>query len=195
MDKWLLDVNQVCLVVVDLQDSLFGLIDRNVVRKVVSATEMMINVFQNLQLPILWTEQYRKGLGPTTPSVGVLLKNSLNPIDKVEFSCMQVPEFKGKLSAISKNQIIVVGMETHVCILQTVADLLESGYCVHVCRDAVMSRKKEDWKVGLKFMKKMGAMITTSETALFQLYRKAGTKEFKYFSQLLKEAETKTAQK
>lgn len=189
---FMLDRSTTCLVVIDVQDSLLKLMPDKTVAEVVANLSMTIRVFKKLGLPILWTEQYKKGLGGTTQALDDLLQGYAAPLDKVEFSCMQVQEFRDQLMKLAIRQVLVVGMETHVCVLQTVVEMLAAHYDVHVPCDGVLSRFKTDWATGLRIIKRAGAITTSVETALFQLFRKAGGSEFKYFSGLLKDvAETR----
>jgi nicotinamidase-related amidase len=102
------------------------------------------------------------------------------------FSCCGETTFPEALRKIGRKQIIITGMETHVCVLQTVLQLLEAGYIVHVVADAVMSRKKENWQIALGIARQAGAVITSTETVLFQLLRVAGSEEFKKLSKLVR---------
>ncbi len=94
--------------------------------------------------------------------------------------------FNNQLNQLGRKQIILTGIETHVCVLQTASDLIQEGYEVHVVADAICSRKRLDWEIGLRWMEKRGAMISTTEIIAFQLLKEAGTKEFKGLSKLLK---------
>jgi nicotinamidase-related amidase len=111
---------------------------------------------------------------------------SILPIEKVSFSCCGVETFNDKLNQLGRKQIILTGIETHVCVLQTADDLIQKGYEVHAVADAICSRSKLDWEIGLKWMEKRGAMISTTEIIAFQLLKEAGTEEFRGLSKLLK---------
>ena len=102
------------------------------------------------------------------------------------FSCCGDPAFVEKMKVSGRKQVIIVGMECHVCVLQTVIELLDAGFNVHLVRDAVMSRRKENWLVGLETARDAGAVITSTEAALFQLLKVAGTEEFKKLSKLVR---------
>jgi nicotinamidase-related amidase len=131
------------------------------------------------------TEQYPKGLGPTVTEI----KDSLQPyapIEKITFSCCGEKSFLDAASGTGKNQIILVGMETHVCVLQTCIDLLQAGHVVHVVSDAVCSRSFENYRTALEYMRDAGAVITCTETVLFQLLERAGSDEFRAISKRIK---------
>jgi nicotinamidase-related amidase len=107
-------------------------------------------------------------------------------IEKMTFSCCGEEPFPEQLRKLGRKQIIITGMESHVCVLQTVLQLLEAGYIVHVVADAVMSRKKENWRIALAMMQQAGAVITSTEIAIFQLLRVAGSEEFRKLSKLVR---------
>jgi nicotinamidase-related amidase len=107
-------------------------------------------------------------------------------VEKLEFSCMCLPEVTSRLRSAGRRYVAVAGMEAHVCVLQTCLDLLAQGYLVHVVRDAVCSRSAEDKDNALEMMRGAGAVITTTETLLFQILGRAGTDEFKAISKRIK---------
>jgi isochorismate hydrolase len=137
-------------------------------------------------VPVIVTEQYSKGLGNTVDPIKVVLKEHYKPIDKLSFSCWGDPTFQDAFKRLNKKYVMVAGIESHVCVLQSVIDLLAQGYYVHVVSDAVCSRYKTDWKKALKLMRDAGAVITTTEIAMFQLLQRAGIPEFKVISPLFK---------
>ena len=107
-------------------------------------------------------------------------------MEKVVFSCARVPEFLDKLQELERSSVLLLGIETHVCVLQTAIDLLNDGYRVYVPADAVVSRKKVDYERGLGMMERAGAVVGSTEAFLFQLVERAGTDEFKQISRLVK---------
>jgi nicotinamidase-related amidase len=169
--------------VVDVQERLAAVMDRK--EQVLDNCRRLIEGAKILDVPIAVTEQYPKGLGPTEEELrGALL--SYEPFEKLTFSCCGEPSFTSALESLGRRTIILAGMETHVCVLQTALDLLRGGYGVHLVRDAVCSREKENWITGVDLMRDAGAVITSTETVLFQLLGKAGTEEFKAISKLVK---------
>jgi nicotinamidase-related amidase len=136
-------------------------------------------------LPVILTEQYPKWLGPTFPEIKESLP-AYEPITKLHFNCCYVESFNESLDSCDLKNIIIVGVESHVCILQTCISLLDKGYQVHIPQDAVDSRTDENWRVGLKLMDKAGALITSTETIIYQLLKEAGTKEFKKMLKIIK---------
>jgi len=145
----------------------------------------LIEGLQVLSVPIVVTQQYTKGLGPTDPSI-VNRISGFSHIEKITFSCCGEPAFMDKLSSLGKKNIILCGIETHVCVLQTCIDLLEEGYIPVVVEDCVSSRKPDDKAVAIARMRQEGARISTMESILFELTQVSGTETFKNISKLVK---------
>ena len=184
VSEFMLDRNDAVLVVIDVQEKLCVAMDEKVLARLTRHIGILQKAAQELQFPQLVTEQYVKGLGGT---ITELKEGCCTPaIEKMTFSCCGESAFPDELRKLGRKQIIVTGMETHVCVLQTVLQLLEAGYIVHVVADAVMSRKKENWQIALAMAQQAGAVITSTETALFQLLRVAGSEEFKKLSKLVR---------
>ncbi len=180
--RYRLDRSNACVVVIDVQEKLTPVMwNWAPVEKYCRA---MILAAREMGLPVLATEQYPKGLGATVTSIREALGSA--PLVKMHFSCGADPEFTKALAATGKKQVIVVGMETHVCVFQTVRDLLDQGYQVFVCADAVTSRMEEHRRVALEQMRDLGAAITSAETAIFDLLHVCGTPEFKRVSPLVR---------
>lgn len=131
-----------------------------------------------LAIPVVLTEQYPKGLGPTVEKIRQALPEH-RPLEKLTFSCCDEPTFLDAIRKLNKKTLIVTGMETHICILQTGISLLREGFNVHLVQDAGCSRTKGNWRDA-------GAVITCTETVLFQLLKIAGTEEFKAVSKRIK---------
>ncbi len=169
--------------VIDIQEKLFPFITGNDV--LAHNAGILIRGLQVLKLPLLVTEQYTKGLGPTIePLAQVLSENRV--IEKSAFSCCDDRHFMEKLSALHKKFIIITGIESHVCVLQTAIDLLEHNYIPVVAEDCVSSRRMNDKQMAINRMRKAGVIITTYESVLFELLRFSGTDEFKAISKLVK---------
>jgi isochorismate hydrolase len=173
------------LIIIDVQDVLMKKMNQEVGKNVIQNIRTLLTFAKEMAIPILMTEQYPKGLGKTVPEIKMEL-GSILPIEKVSFSCCGVETFNIKLNRLGRKQVILSGIETHVCVLQTAADLIQKGYEVHVVADAICSRRKLDWEIGLRWMEKRGAMISTTEIIAFQLLKEAGTEEFRGLSKLLK---------
>ncbi|PLX66800.1 MAG: hydrolase [Denitrovibrio sp.] len=171
------------IVVIDVQERLVVAMDEEIYADMLSNTSKLVKGANVLGLPVLCTQQYTKGLGGT---VSELSGDIDGFIEKVTFSCCGEESFKQALNDNGIKNVVVAGMETHVCVLQTVLDLLEDGYNVHVAADAVCSRSDFNWEIALEMMGKAGAVVTCAETVLFMLLGKAGTPEFKEISKIVK---------
>lgn len=179
----LLKRNQAVLVVVDIQERLANAMARR--EEVVRNTAILAQAARRLGVPILSTVQYTKGLGPMVAELDEPL-SGITPYEKLSFDCCGAPEFLAALAATGSRQVLLTGMETHVCVLQTAASLLAAGYQVHVPMDAVCSRTDENKLNGLERLRRGGAEITNTESALFEMLGAAGTPEFKELSKLIR---------
>lgn len=169
--------------IIDIQERLLPHIHEH--EAVLRNTEILIKGLQTLGVPVIVTEQYTKGLGFTVEPLKGLFSN-FEPLEKISFSCCDNDQFSSKLKTTGKKYVIIAGIETHVCVLQTAMDLLEKGYTPVVAEDCVSSRKPNDKRIALARMEKFGAIITTCESILFELARFAGTDPFKTISKLVK---------
>ncbi len=181
-----LNRDQAVLLVVDIQERLSAVMHSDNMASVSKNAHILIEGAKILGLPILVTEQYPKGIGPTLPTLTDALPPDTEPISKVEFSCAAVSAVRDVVSASGRKQLIVCGMETHICVFQTTRDFLEQGYDVFVPQDAVISRTEDNRTVGLRLMERAGAVISSTESLLFDLLQKAGGPEFKRISKLIK---------
>jgi len=179
----MLERQQTALVLIDIQGRLAALMNER--DTLYRQLQILIKGAQILHLPILWLEQYPKGLGPTVPEIAELLPDQ-QPLAKTCFSACGLDAFQTHLRQCGRRQILVTGIESHICVYQTTRDLLAQGYHVEVVADAVSSRTAENKKLGLEKMRRAGAEITAVEMCLFELLRKAGTAEFKEIAALVK---------
>lgn len=140
---------------------------------------------QVLGVPILWAEQNPDGLGPTIPEIAELLPNQ-KPVSKLSFSCCGNEHFMKNLKAVNRKNMLVVGIEAHVCVYQTAADLISQQYDVQIVADAVASRTPENKEIGLEKCKYAGASLTSTETVLFELLKEAEGERFKEIIHLVK---------
>ncbi|MGQ9629657.1 MAG: hydrolase [bacterium] len=175
--------DEALILVVDIQERLAAAMERK--DDVIENVRKLIFSSKRLGLPIVVTEQYPKGLGPTVGPIKEAL-GEFFPVEKLDFSCCGVGGVREALRKLGRSQIVIVGMETHVCILQTALDLLGMGYRAYVPADAVCSRKEGDWRTALERMREAGVVVTTTEMAIFELLERAGTLEFKEISKILK---------
>jgi nicotinamidase-related amidase len=168
-----LDPERTALVVIDVQEGFRKAVPS--FEHVARATAALVKGAKAVGIPIVLTEQYPKGLGRTVPEIAEELPEGLAPIEKV---CFSAPEAEG-FDLAGRDQALVCGIEAHVCVNQTALDLLDQGVEVHLARDAVGSRFDENREIGLSKAERAGALITSVETALFELVGRAGTDEFK----------------
>lgn len=145
----------------------------------------LIEGLQVLSVPVVVTQQYTKGLGPTDASI-VNKITAFSHIEKNSFSCYGEPAFRQKLTVLGRKNIILCGIESHVCVLQTCLDLIDAGYLPVVVEDCVSSRKPSDMATAIERMRQEGARITTLESILFELTRCAGTGTFRSISGIVK---------
>jgi nicotinamidase-related amidase len=169
--------------VIDIQERLYPHIDEH--EAIARNTGILLAGLKALGVPVLVTQQYTRGLGPTIPGLLDLIRD-FPVIEKTAFSCCDEPEFIRTLSQMHKQFILVAGIESHVCVLQTVIDLLERGYLPVLVEDCVSSRKANDRSTSLQRMRKEGAIVTSYESILFELCRFSGTEAFKSISKLVK---------
>ena len=169
--------------IIDVQDRLFPHINEN--KLLEKNLLLLITGLKVLEVPVIYTEQYPKGLGHTIPSINELLV-SYPMVEKTTFSCCDEPLFMKSVGDYGKQNIIIAGIECHVCVLQTVLDLLQRGISPVVIEDCVSSRKPNDRKIALKRMRQEGAVVSTTESILFELARVSGTEQFKAISKLVK---------
>lgn len=170
------------LLVIDVQDKLLPLIPGR--DALVRNIAFLIDGARLVQVPVLATEQYPKGLGPTTPE---LAKRLPERPDKVTFSCCGIAAVTDALARSARRNVVVAGMEAHVCVLQTALDLLNRDYRVFVPTDAVASRSAFDQEMALRRLERAGAVLTTSETTLFEWLGTAAHPQFKQVSQLVQQ--------
>jgi nicotinamidase-related amidase len=171
------------LLIIDVQERILPVINnyQNVIQNVLK----LIKGFKVMNLPIYYTEQYPKGLGPTASEI----KNELTDaeyFEKMSFSCFGATDLFSKLKEKNLTQVVVTGVEAHVCVQQTVLDLLENDFQVNAAADAVSSRRESDYKIALDRMRVHGAEITTAESILFELLNVCGTDTFKQVSKIVK---------
>ena len=181
-DKILLR-DKTALLIIDIQEKILPVM--NNATQVVNNTLKLIKGFKVLNIPIFYTEQYPKGLGSTTEALSNELEG-LSPIQKMSFSCYGAGNFFTRLLDNNVSQVVVTGIESHVCVQQTVLDLVANNFQVNVAADAVSSRNELDYKISLDRMRIHGAEITTSEAILFELLVDCGTDEFKEISRIIK---------
>jgi len=184
-NKFLLDPAKAVLVVIDVQEKLCAAMDENALRQLTKNAGILLESAIELALPVIFTEQYVKGLGPTLSELKGRAP-AASCFEKLTFSCCGNEAFVKQLKQSGRTQIIVTGMETHVCVLQTVIELLGEGFDIHIVKDAVMSRSSDNKQTAIEAMALAGAVPTSTESVVFQLLKIAGTESFKKLSKLVK---------
>lgn len=180
----LLDIKQTALVVVDIQEGF-----RNAIPDfslIASRASMAVRGFQILEVPVIVTEQYPEGLGPTAEEIRFVLPDDFEAIEKTAFSSCGAKQFIGKLKKLGVKQVVLCGLETHVCVNQTVHDLLDRGFQVHLLTDCVCSRFEHDKVAGIDKMRTSGVVSSSIEMALFELMCDAKHEKFKEIQALIK---------
>jgi len=185
-----LAADRVALLVVDVQDKLAAVMDRDQMARLTRNLGILCEAARRFSIPVVVSQQYPRGLGATVSGVeqalAALPPERLHRFDKVEFSVCAAPGFAAVEQALDgRDQWIVTGMETHICVYQSARALRAGGAAVHVVRDAVISRTPENRDTGLALIERAGALITTTETVVFDLLQRAGSDDFKALSRLI----------
>ena len=182
--KFKLDTDKAVLVVIDIQERLVPVMPQKVYARLRSTVGMLLEATKLLGIPVITTEQYPQGIGHTVPELAGSCSDKV--VEKVSFGCCGEPGFIAAIKESGRSQVLVTGMEAHVCVYQTVLGLLEDGYHVHLVRDAICSRNKLDFQAGVANAAEAGAVVTTAETVLFQLMKESTHEQFKAISRLVK---------
>lgn len=180
-----LDANQCALVVIDIQEKLLPAVERR--EELVRNCRLLIRLAGIMEIPVLLTTQYSRGLGSTVPEIAELLPG-VRPIDKVEFGCFGREEFRATLHELpgQRTTLLLCGMESHICVMQTALGALDSGYMVHIASDAVSSRTDWNWRLGLERMESAGCVISSTEMMMYELLRRSASAQFKEMLQYIK---------
>ncbi len=183
MDKFRLKAEDAVFVIVDIQEKLMASMKYR--EQVFRNHQTLMALAKQLDIPVVKCEQYPRGLGPTVPEIAELLPPEHYRLEKLSFSACTL-DLTRILQQIQRRTILISGTETHVCVFQTTRDLLEAGYIVHVIKDAVCSRFKDNYLSGLELMGNMGAVINNTETLAFDLLRSSDHPAFRSISAVLK---------
>lgn len=179
----MLKIENTTLLIVDIQGNLAHLMHGK--ELLFKNVQKLIKGIQILGIPILWVEQNPRGLGPTIPEIADILSN-IQPISKMSFSSCRNDRFLQALNALNRKQVLIAGIEAHVCVYQTAAELVDIGYDVQVVTDAVSSRNMENKEIGLQRMRDSGVSLTSVETALFELLKVAEGEQFREILKIVK---------
>jgi len=183
LENPMLNIDNAALLVIDVQERLFRAMYEK--ETLAANLEKLLKGARVLGLPLLVTEQYPRGLGQTIPGIAALI-GDVKPVEKMCFSCFSEAGFLDKLNALKRRQILVTGIEAHVCVYQTAADMLSNSFEVQVVADCVSSRTNQNRKLALKKMGGMGIGMTSVEMALFELLKTAQSEHFKEISNIVK---------
>ena len=174
------------LLCVDVKERLCAAMPKDALAQLVQNATRLLKGAQILGIPVVVSEQYRRGLGGTIPELASLIPAGSSNLEKLEFSAWAAPALAAAIAETGRSQIIVIGMETHICVYQTVRDLAHVGYKVHIPHDAVCSRYPENARVGLVLAERAGGVVTSTETVLFDWLHRAGSADFKAISALVR---------
>jgi nicotinamidase-related amidase len=179
-----LRADECVLAVIDIQQKLLPAIHEK--ERLIRNSQLLIRLANILSLPVVVSTQYSKGLGQTVPEILSLLPDA-KPVDKLEFGCFGNGEFCSAVSLLAgRNTLLLCGMETHICVMQTALGALSQSLNVHVAADAVGSRAELNWKLGLERMREAGAVISSTEMMIYELLGKSGSPAFKEMLQYLR---------
>ena len=180
--------SRAALLVIDIQDRLLPTMPAEALAQVTRNTQILITAADQLGLPIVVSQQYPRGLGATAQPIedALATARAVHRFDKVEFSAAAAPAFAQIAPGLGRDQWLLCGMETHVCVYQTARDLVARGWDVHLCADAVCSRTPANRELGLGLMARAGAIVTSTETCVFDLLGRAGSDEFRALSRVIK---------
>ena len=180
----MLEIANTLVMVIDIQGKLARIADKK--ESFYKAVQCVIGVAGVLEIPIIWTEQNPEGMGPTIPEIAERLKG-LKPISKFSFSCGLEPKITQAIKGLHRKQILLTGIESHVCVYQTSIDLLAEGYEVQVVADAISARNALFREIGYERMKQSGARLSCTEMAVFELMRTAQHPKFKKVLEVVKQ--------
>ncbi len=182
----LLDIDNSVLLIVDIQTKLLNVMPEKAAEDILENSIRLSNAANLLNIPVFLTEQYPNGLGSTAEPLKQALHHSTTTFEKTHFSCLEANHFKNSLQNTKRQQVIIVGQEAHVCILQTALELIAAGYQVHVLEDSVCSRKEEHKFYALQRMQQQGVIISNFESVLFEWLKDSQHEKFNELSALLR---------
>lgn len=182
MEKYTLNKDNTVLFIIDIQEKLASVMKHK--EQIIDSTKILVAAAKEMALPIIVTEQYPKGIGSTVVDIKETI-GDVKIFEKNSFTAY-IDEVKEALETTGRKKVIITGMETHICVFQTARDLIDNGYEVFIARDAVCSRTKENFLNGLELVKDVGAVISNTESIVFDLLKMSGTPEFKVLSKLIK---------
>jgi len=184
--KKLVSKEDTALLVVDIQEKLSAAMPQAILKKTLKNTVKLLKAARELKLPVYVTEQYPKGLGGTLPEIAAETGEA-HAFEKMTFSSGQVRGIVDDLKKRSVRNVIIAGMETHVCVAQTALELLEFGFAVTIAADATCSQRKDDWHFALERLRTASVTVSTTEAVIFELLYSADTPEFRNLRKIFRE--------
>lgn len=181
----LCDVNNSCLIIIDVQAKLSSSMEENAISDLRKNTDILLKAANQLAVPIIATAQYPKGLGPVEDFITNQLNEASKSYEKTQFSCLGIEELSEYLTQTKKKQIILTGIEAHICVLQSAIDFMAEAYEVFVVTDAIASRKSKSYQTALLRLNSAGVSLLTTESVLFEWLRDAANPDFKALSKLI----------
>jgi len=185
MKNYFIDRNDAFVMLIDVQEKLIAAMKDKIEEDLKKNCEIILQTAKEYNIPVIVTEQYRRGLGNTVHELQDVIQGSDN-LEKTFFNCTKDCNIDTKIDSMDKKTAILMGIESHICVLQTALSLLQKGMNVIIASDAVASRRKKDWEMALRVLEDAGAIIYPTETISFMILEKAGTPEFKKISPLFK---------
>jgi isochorismate hydrolase len=181
----LCDADNSCLIIIDVQAKLSTAIPEKVISRLRKNTDILLNAAKKLNVPIIATAQYPKGLGPIEEFITNKLTDSSNIFEKTRFSCLGTDKLPEHLNQINKKQIILAGIEAHICVLQSAIELMAERYDVFVVTDAIASRQSISYEISILRLNQAGCVLLNTESVLFEWLRDASHPEFKSLAKLI----------
>lgn len=186
LNEKLCHAEQSQLLIIDIQERLASAMPPEILKNVINNNRILLTAANELDIPVIHSEQYPKGLGSTVATISELLPDTSHSITKTSFSCSNAEGFNNLIAKQKRQQIIVTGIESHICVLQTAILLQRQGYAVYVIEDAICSRKKLSHKNAIERLRQSGVIISNVESILFEWIRDATHPKFKLLSKLIK---------
>lgn len=175
-----------CLLVIDIQTRLTAAMPTRVLDRLKHNSAILLNAANTLSIPVFATLQYPKGIGPMEPSVNELLPENAHTFEKTCFSCLDAEGYRTSLEKTGRKQAVLLGIEAHICVLQTAIALQEAGYQVFVATDAICSRHRENYENAINRLQQSGIITSNTESIIFEWLRDAKHEHFKTISSLIK---------
>jgi isochorismate hydrolase len=181
----LCDADNSCLIIIDIQEKLSSAIPDKIISRLRKNTQILLDAANQLNIPIITTAQYSKGLGPIEEFITNKLTDASRSFDKTRFSCLGADQLPEHLKQINKKQIILTGIEAHICVLQSAIEFIAEGHDVFVVTDAIASRQSTSYEMTLLRLNQADCTLLNTESVLFEWLRDASHKDFKILSKLI----------